>query len=64
MTRQAAVLLALAALATAAALVSFGAWVLLRRARPNGGDGPGPDDPGSNRSPDDVDPPAAGWIAD
>jgi hypothetical protein len=33
MTRQVALLLALGALAAAAALVSFGSWILLRRGR-------------------------------
>jgi hypothetical protein len=33
-SRQAALLLALGALATAAALISFGTWILLRRQRP------------------------------
>jgi hypothetical protein len=41
MTRQAALLLALGALATAAALVSFGAWILLRRGRRPGAAGSG-----------------------
>lgn len=40
MSRQAALLVALGALAVSAALVSFGSWILLRRGRP-------PDD-GSN----------------
>ncbi len=35
MSRQAALLLALAAVAAAAALVSFGSWILLRRGRPS-----------------------------
>jgi hypothetical protein len=34
MSRQAALLLALGALATAATLISFGTWILLRRSRP------------------------------
>jgi hypothetical protein len=59
-TRQAALLLALGALATAAAVVSFGAWILLRRGRGDG-DAPGPDDV---EDPADDDAPAAGWIAD
>ena len=33
MSRQAALLLALGAVAAAAALVSFGSWILLRRGR-------------------------------
>jgi hypothetical protein len=33
-SRQAALLVALGALAAAAALVSFGSWILLRRGRP------------------------------
>jgi hypothetical protein len=34
MSRQAALLLALGSLAMAAALISFGTWILLRRSRP------------------------------
>ena len=43
MSRQAALLLALTAIAVAGALVSFAAWVLIRRA-PNGDGQPEPDD--------------------
>jgi hypothetical protein len=48
MSRQAALLLALAALAVAGALISFGTWIILRRGN------------SSNRSQDDTDltPPA------
>jgi hypothetical protein len=35
-SRQAALLLALTAIAVAGALVSFAAWVLIRRGRPDG----------------------------
>lgn len=34
MSRQSALLLALAAVAAAGALISFGSWILLRRNRP------------------------------
>ncbi len=40
MSRQAALLLALAALAVAGALISFGTWIILRR----GSSDDGPDD--------------------
>jgi hypothetical protein len=43
MSRQAALLLALGALATAAALISLGTWILLRRSRPEGPDEDPPD---------------------
>jgi hypothetical protein len=56
MTRQAALLLALGALATAAALVSFGAWILLRRGRSTGITGLGSKDAG----PDDPEEPTSG----
>ncbi|MGH2674388.1 MAG: hypothetical protein ACRDKA_14785 [Actinomycetota bacterium] len=36
MSRQAALLLALAAVAAAGALISFGSWILLRRGRTSG----------------------------
>jgi hypothetical protein len=48
MTRQVALLLALGALAMAAALVSFGAWILLRRGPPPRMTGTGPKDGGSD----------------
>jgi hypothetical protein len=42
MTRQVALLLALGALAAAAALVSFGSWILLRRGSRREGTGTSP----------------------
>jgi len=58
-TRQGAMLLALGALASAATIVSFATWILLRR----GAASPGDDTPAT-----DDDEPApdheAGWIAD
>jgi hypothetical protein len=56
MTRQAALLLALGALAAAAAVVSFGSWILLRRGGRPEGSPASPTEPW----PDDLDAPPAG----
>lgn len=56
MTRQVALLLALGALAAAAALVSFGSWILLRRDGRAEEAGASPEEP----RPGDLDPPPEG----
>jgi hypothetical protein len=58
-TRQAAMLLALGALAAASAVVSFGAWILLRRGTP----APREDAPAIEEEPDEPQR-SPGWIAD
>jgi hypothetical protein len=59
-TRQVALLLALGALAAAAALVSFGSWILLRRGGRPEGAGASPEEP----RPGDLDPPPAGGTSE
>ncbi|HEX2026310.1 MAG TPA: hypothetical protein VHH92_07945 [Actinomycetota bacterium] len=59
MTRQAAMLLALGALATASAVVSFGAWILLRRGTP-----PPEEDAAAGNESEEKPAHDPGWIAD
>jgi hypothetical protein len=58
-TRQAAMFLALGALAAASAVVSFGAWILLRRGTPP----PREDGPDTEEEPDEPER-SRGWIED